>query len=450
MGHPTDIFIELSSNNCICAICHDVLEDASSLKECGHTFCDACIRDLESHSSPCPNCRAVVRGANANYILRDVIESMQVRCPDAEDGNSNKRKRDENDREETANSGCNWKGQLKDLKDHESVCGYKIVPCTVDGCTHTCRRRDIESHLSSGTGMMMHMDLKLSAMEQRHKTDMRLMELEMERKYESKIQQLRYDIRELTYKAEDAEYNVKDAERKCKDMRMEANHTRYLNDCSNWIEYVRVNGDKPWVSDISVYAVRKLEDAVRRKGPISHNHPITGLLCTLYCGGSTYPLMVRHKSAMEPPCCTFPHDFFHLNVCPGGYLRSQDFGWTCSTSMSTILLSIMRLLYYPNESIHRNTQASILFLDIDGAEEDHIEGTGSSIPVHYKNRVQEEALKYAGRSVYPKVIEMLKYGELIDEDSVLGPTADTFLSSCYQKQNTYVPNEVNPNWRDQS
>lgn len=118
--------------------------------------------------------------------------------------------------------------------------------------------------------------------------------------------------------------------------------------------------------------------------------------------------------------------------------------------MSTILLSIMRLLYYPNESIHRNTQASILFLDIDGAEEDHIEGTGSSIPVHYKNRVQEEALKYAGRSVYPKVIEMLKYGELIDEDSVLGPTADTFLSSCYQKQNTYVPNEVNPNWRDQS
>ena len=271
MGHPTDIFLELSSNNCICAICHDVLEDASSLKECGHTFCDACIRDLESHSSPCPNCRAVVRGANANYILRDVIESMHVKCPDA-DGNNNKRKRDENDSEETAHSGCDWKGQLKDLKDHESVCGYKIVPCTVDGCTHTCRRRDREIHLSSGTGMMMHMDLKLRFESQRHRAEMKLMEIGMERKYESKIQQLRYDIRELTYKAEDAE-------RKCRAMRMEANHTRYMIDCSNWIEYVRVNGDKPWVSDISVYAVRKSEDAVRRKGPIAHRHPITGLLC---------------------------------------------------------------------------------------------------------------------------------------------------------------------------
>ena len=43
MGHPTNIFSPEPSTSCICIICHEVLELASSLKECGHTFCNECI-----------------------------------------------------------------------------------------------------------------------------------------------------------------------------------------------------------------------------------------------------------------------------------------------------------------------------------------------------------------------------------------------------------------------
>ena len=138
--------------------------------------------------------------------------------------------------------------------------------------------------------------------------------------------------------------------------------------------------------------------------------------------------------------------------CLSWWLSSKPRFWMDFTNTAVNNFIISYALYYPNVNIPRNSEANILFFDIDRAVEDgdNVEGTGSNIPILYKNRVQAEALKYAGRSVYPKVKEMLKYGELIDEDSILGPMADTFLSSCYQKQNTYVPKEVNPNWRDQS
>ena len=44
MGYPTDIFTTKLADGCICPICHDIVRDASSMKECGLTFCDVCIK----------------------------------------------------------------------------------------------------------------------------------------------------------------------------------------------------------------------------------------------------------------------------------------------------------------------------------------------------------------------------------------------------------------------
>jgi len=62
---------------CTCAICHDVMKDATSLN-CGHTFCDGCIQQYRSLSSNlCPSCRTIITGTHPNYAVRNIIESMK-------------------------------------------------------------------------------------------------------------------------------------------------------------------------------------------------------------------------------------------------------------------------------------------------------------------------------------------------------------------------------------
>lgn len=171
MGWSTDIFSPEPSPGIICSICHDVLENASSLKECGHTYCARCIRVcLERVSPSCPNCRVAVTGINPNYALRDVIESMPVRCPgcksddDDDEGSKNSQQGDED------SDGCDWSGTVKELNDHQKVCELVKVRCPIEGCEHTCRRKDMERHLSSNR--MMHMVLrheqKMNALDEKY------------------------------------------------------------------------------------------------------------------------------------------------------------------------------------------------------------------------------------------------------------------------------------------
>jgi hypothetical protein len=136
MGLPVEIFITSPPDSSTCAICHDVLEDAVSMKECGHTFCDHCARDcLRSNSNSCPNCRVQVSGTNPNFFARESIGSMQVKCLNGHSvGNdqANKRQR-RNDGEavlaECVNGLGNVKterGKCEDRKSHELVCEFKL------------------------------------------------------------------------------------------------------------------------------------------------------------------------------------------------------------------------------------------------------------------------------------------------------------------------------------
>lgn len=202
MGHPTDIFSSEPPSSCVCAICHDILEDASSLKECGHTFCDVCMKDCLEHNPSCPNCRVAVTGSNPNYPLREIIETMQVSCPEwtdeDDDESGNKRKR-----------GCDWEGTIEGLKVHENVCKFKVIACNVDGCGYTCKRKDMESHHSSTMGIMMHMECrhgnKMRGMELRHKNEMKALQLRCETMI--KAQDQKYD-RKLKKKMKELESTI--------------------------------------------------------------------------------------------------------------------------------------------------------------------------------------------------------------------------------------------------
>lgn len=167
MGYSTDIFTPEPSSGTLCAVCHDVLKDASSLS-CGHTFCLECITNLSYAASggipSCPNCRVVMRDFKPNFAVREIIEVMTVRCPNGDE--------------------CGWNGQVKDIQNHDNTCLFKIVPCSVKGCGHTCQRRDMEDHLSSTAVMIRHMELKYENKQ-----------VEMEARYDKKLEQVegRYD-----------------------------------------------------------------------------------------------------------------------------------------------------------------------------------------------------------------------------------------------------------------
>ena len=150
MGHETEIFSPPLPEWAICVICHDVLQDAVSMEECGHTFCKECANKC-MQTRACPNCRADVTGWNPNFFARESIELMGVRCPHGKSDEgmepSNKRRRSDGG-EAVPEERCNWVGPFKDLKNHYDVCDFKIISCAVDGCNHECRRKDISTHLS--------------------------------------------------------------------------------------------------------------------------------------------------------------------------------------------------------------------------------------------------------------------------------------------------------------
>ena len=196
MGYSTDLFSSEPSESCTCAICHDVLKDACSLN-CGHTFCAECIDACRASSNnpSCPNCRVELAGSHPNYAMRDVIGELAVRCPDSEE--------------------CNWTGQVKDIESHGNTCMFKAIVCDVQGCDHTCQRKNMGEHTSDTNVKFKHMELKydkkLKDMEEKYETTITQQETEMQlyknklKSHKNKLQTYERRIRALERRKRSAE-----------------------------------------------------------------------------------------------------------------------------------------------------------------------------------------------------------------------------------------------------
>jgi len=196
MGHPTDIFLSPPPDSSTCAICHDVLQDAVSMKECGHTFCDGCAKTCLHTTKSCPNCRVEVTGCNPNFFARESIGAMQVKCPHGkhDDDEEGAKRRRGNDGEALPSEGCTWTGSCEDFENHDKACEFKIITCELDGCDHKCRRKDMDNHLSGG-GFLRHMNLMKQSITASYDSKMEEMKQSITARYESKIQQLQEKVR---------------------------------------------------------------------------------------------------------------------------------------------------------------------------------------------------------------------------------------------------------------
>ena len=143
----------------------------------------------------CPTCRKPVHtGCNPNYALREIIDKMEVRCPEEVDERPSKRFKttgESNNSSDDDTEKCDWRGTVSSLEDHvTNECLLATITCGEEGCKHTCRRRDMEAHRSSQQGIMSHMELKY---------ENKLQAMEM--KYESKYQMMNDRIIVLEKKA---------------------------------------------------------------------------------------------------------------------------------------------------------------------------------------------------------------------------------------------------------
>ena len=349
----------------------------------GHTFCSNCIKTSLESSNTCPSCRIEVSGYTPNYFARDTVDELQVVCQNFKDGapsvlceanadgSNKKRKRDDT-------NCCNWKGPLKDLKRHEDhECGYKTVTCSIVGCEHTCLRKDMESHLNGGAGLVTHMAL-------------------MQKDYDTKISKVK------------SEY-----EERIKSLVEQAQHTRYVHDCRTWIE------NKPdALSDFSVYTMK-----FRRK--------IRGLLCYIpgprgsAWEGARIPMSLEYGGfdgnggAEKPPKCKFPKGFFHPNVYPSGTVSvstiNEEEGWTNEMTLPEILFTCQQLLCHPNPNSPAQATAYKVLVD---------EG-----PEAYHRRAKEEADKYKNYTGHHPDVAVYDVKFVVD-DMEIGKKAELASKRC--------------------
>ena len=69
-----DNFRELAETQLQCAVCSEVLVEATSVN-CGHTFCHFCINEWKKKKANCPVCRADIKQSAACKVFMhtDVI-----------------------------------------------------------------------------------------------------------------------------------------------------------------------------------------------------------------------------------------------------------------------------------------------------------------------------------------------------------------------------------------
>ena len=160
-GHITDIFEQMDhisykgeeysspgpvSEDLLCAICHELLDQPQQTTHCGHLFCKKCLvvlvhgdvsqnvaqvgrGSLYEHPVTCPTCRTACDGWFEDKNAERRVKTVKVLC---------------------TNNSCEWNGSLCYLDDHRvgkgpEGCQYQPVSCTL-GCGEEVIRKDLEHH----------------------------------------------------------------------------------------------------------------------------------------------------------------------------------------------------------------------------------------------------------------------------------------------------------------
>ena len=130
-------FIEQPPDRFICLICHCIMREPHIVTCCSRKMCRDCIQYVDLLGQPCPNCREPNFNSFLERQLNSEILDLKVRCTHH-------------------NNGCEWVGELRDLKKHtnpvDGSCGFVTVKCPF-GCPMAYLCKDTINHESVCTNL---------------------------------------------------------------------------------------------------------------------------------------------------------------------------------------------------------------------------------------------------------------------------------------------------------
>ncbi len=139
-----------------CKICKELMEDPMECSECNAGFCKACISLWMCDHKSCPNKCANCTIRRAHILVRNMLNSLQIKCQNFANGCTQVvayeflRKHEAECGYASAAckyspNGCPFRALTKDMKAHEEECGYLLTKCK-KGCDQNVLRKDFAGH----------------------------------------------------------------------------------------------------------------------------------------------------------------------------------------------------------------------------------------------------------------------------------------------------------------
>jgi len=121
------------NDDLICPIGRGIIDECYGLvckirdKQYLHVFCRECITESLRSRSRCPTCRVTQYTNNLVIVpfMNSLTDQLMMVCP---------------------NEGCDWKGAMMEIKNHQTVCKYQIVSCSNIGCAFKSTRIEMDDH----------------------------------------------------------------------------------------------------------------------------------------------------------------------------------------------------------------------------------------------------------------------------------------------------------------
>ena len=204
-------FLEQPPARYYCLICHSVMRDPHIVMCCCKKMCGACIERVHHSGQPCPTCREPNFTKFREKQLNSEILDLKVRCTHH-------------------TNGCEWVGELRDLKKHtdpeKGKCGFIPVKCPY-GCPVAYLRHESDNHESVCTNLPPELQIKrtMRATDQ-FKEELQVTLDQFQELYKSESKR----VRELTNQLETMKENRKKEEQKMKHQ-FEAEKKRLLDKC---------------------------------------------------------------------------------------------------------------------------------------------------------------------------------------------------------------------------
>ena len=60
-----------------CKICYDLMDEATSISPCFHTYCEKCITRHQTMDSRCPLCREDIEFTKKNNLIANIITTYK-------------------------------------------------------------------------------------------------------------------------------------------------------------------------------------------------------------------------------------------------------------------------------------------------------------------------------------------------------------------------------------